>query len=682
MKRKTKKDLTPCEEKALVHLQALQIKEKEQKAKARAKKRKLDSVGTSVGTLTGQNLPYAPITETPSQNIPLSYFPRETAMPTRNEWNQLIPAAMQTAQLMILNHAMNKQGQWRQPQQTEQRQPVIVPPRIPPNQRPLIELMPGIGRPVGPIQPRSDVATTAMNALRQVGSGISSVSTGIANIAGRVATGVGGLMDSAKKSMELSRQNKIAQKNIEIELQNLQSAENIEFMDEGLSNLTEGPNSMLSPLNQMLNKPGPDAPKTDENEPARKRLRRELEKSRMERQDVNAAPQRAEEDIIEEPRVQEDIIVPSNDLTQPAHTFTTSADLAMRLNQRKNERQKIELLNSQSQQAAKNADEALAKQEEQENLLLNRQNVRFGANATYPVTPRGAKRDVLVNAIQAGGTPNLFTADEFKEVQEFDERKEQEAMNRYVTPLRSSQEEKKQEVSAVRQFSLPEDDEKQSVQATATSLGSIGGKSPAAKVSLRNADGSVVVTKAVRSGNISNSMNVVKWSVANRNGEEELKKIYNIHANDPNLKKTLRVPRLGEIPYVKIDNDYMLNQNGKVVSRSDPRQLHPSYELESNPGAVRAISTRITHNDVVNYLSDPENVSQAKRFYEYHNTTGGTNPLQVTPAHQLTSEGILKPVQTNIPYDPEEDTLFDDIQEDYGPGAEMEMTNVRMPMIE
>ena len=39
MKRKKEKELTPCEEKALVHLQALQIKEKEQKAKARAKKR-------------------------------------------------------------------------------------------------------------------------------------------------------------------------------------------------------------------------------------------------------------------------------------------------------------------------------------------------------------------------------------------------------------------------------------------------------------------------------------------------------------------------------------------------------------------------------------------------------------------------------------------------------------------
>ena len=109
---KRKKELNPCEEKALVHLQALQIKEKEAKAKQRAKKRKVNAAvaaGQRVA-LAGQNLPFQPV---PNENVPKNtqpFYSLQNPLPTRNEWDQLIPAAAQTAQFMLLNHAMQQQG--------------------------------------------------------------------------------------------------------------------------------------------------------------------------------------------------------------------------------------------------------------------------------------------------------------------------------------------------------------------------------------------------------------------------------------------------------------------------------------------------------------------------------------------------------------------------------------------
>jgi hypothetical protein len=108
---KRKKELNPCEEKALVHLQALQIKEKEAKAKQRAKKRKVNAaVAGQRVALAGQNLPVQTV---PYENVPKNtqpFYLLQNPLPTRNEWDQLIPAVAQTAQLMILNHAMQQQG--------------------------------------------------------------------------------------------------------------------------------------------------------------------------------------------------------------------------------------------------------------------------------------------------------------------------------------------------------------------------------------------------------------------------------------------------------------------------------------------------------------------------------------------------------------------------------------------
>jgi hypothetical protein len=642
MKRKSKKELNPCEEKALVHLQALQIKEKEQKAKARAKKRKLDTSGT----LTGQNLPYVPVTEPTSEIAPLSYFPRETAMPARDEWNQLIPAAVQTAQFMIFNHAMSRQGQWRQPQQVQQpqrRPPIVIPPRVPPNRRPLIELIEQpIERPVGPIRPPSDATTTAMNALRRAGGGIASVARGIYNVGGRIATGVGGLIDSAQASIALSKENKTFTKNRDIAFQDLLSAARKKNLAVGLQDLTQGPNTSLY---QMLNEPvGPRLSESEDTQRARKMLRRELEKSRMEREDVNVAPQprvqediiqepRIQEDIIEEPRIQEDVIVSSHDLTQPAHIVTPIKQTGS---------------TGETFYTPYSGKQEQKKQEEEKEIEMTSVGKRTTAGSPDDVffTPRSEKQEEEKKQIEM--TP----------VSKFSLTKNEEENEYKVGPLK---------------------------QATAESLGSIGSKSPAAKFRLTNADGSVVVTESVKGDNITNSRNMVKFSLNNPNGEDVLKDFYNYHVNNPKLKKTLRVPRVGEIPYVKIDANYMLNQNGKVVSKINPQQLHPSYELESNPGAVRAIKTRITHDDVVNFLSDPDNVQQAQNFYVNHTPMKSAlkgEPLQVTPAHELTSKGILKPVQSNIPYNPEEDTIFDNIEEDYGPGmfgdGEMEMTTVKL----
>jgi hypothetical protein len=119
---KRKKELTPCEEKALVHLQALQIKEKEAKAKQRAKKRKVNTAvaGRSIA-LAGQNLPFQPEPiVNPKDTRP--FYPLQNPLPTRNEWNQLIPAAAQTAQFMLLNHAMQQQGIKKDTKRTTQTQ--------------------------------------------------------------------------------------------------------------------------------------------------------------------------------------------------------------------------------------------------------------------------------------------------------------------------------------------------------------------------------------------------------------------------------------------------------------------------------------------------------------------------------------------------------------------------------
>jgi len=154
---KRKKELTPCEEKALVHLQALQIKEKEAKAKQRAKKRKVNTaVAGQRIALAGQNLPFQPV---PSANVTQDtrpFYPTQNPLPTRNEWNQLIPAAAQTAQLMLLNHAMQQQGIKKNTEGTQTGGGAPPGPPRPPIQRPLL------GPAVIPIIPERPIDTTRL----------------------------------------------------------------------------------------------------------------------------------------------------------------------------------------------------------------------------------------------------------------------------------------------------------------------------------------------------------------------------------------------------------------------------------------------------------------------------------------------------------------------------------------
>lgn len=149
MKRKREQKLNPCEEKALVHLQALQIKEKEAKAKQRAKKRKVNAAVAGPGVaLTGQNLPVQTV---PYENVPKNtqpFYSLQNPLPTRNEWDQLIPAVAQTAQLMIFNHAMQQQGIKKDTKRTAQTQTSARGGGAPPGRRP-----PGGGAPPGRTPP-------------------------------------------------------------------------------------------------------------------------------------------------------------------------------------------------------------------------------------------------------------------------------------------------------------------------------------------------------------------------------------------------------------------------------------------------------------------------------------------------------------------------------------------------
>ena len=121
MKRKIKEEkLSPCEEKALVTLQANEIKEKRQKAKARARKKaKLGpkvQIGAQGGVaLGGQNLPFfmpsapaAMTSFTPSFTAPAAKVP--------SEWSNIAANLSQTA----LQYALFNQGNWKKETQASQ----------------------------------------------------------------------------------------------------------------------------------------------------------------------------------------------------------------------------------------------------------------------------------------------------------------------------------------------------------------------------------------------------------------------------------------------------------------------------------------------------------------------------------------------------------------------------------
>lgn len=150
MKRKTTEEkLTPCEEKALVTLQAREIKEKQKKAKARARKKA--KVGSQVQlsaqggvALAGQNLPFfmpsAPAAVT-------SFTPSFTAPAARvsSEWSNIASNLSQTA----LQYALFNQGNWKREAQAIMPGPVMrsrgvntapaIPPRPPRPSRPPIK---------------------------------------------------------------------------------------------------------------------------------------------------------------------------------------------------------------------------------------------------------------------------------------------------------------------------------------------------------------------------------------------------------------------------------------------------------------------------------------------------------------------------------------------------------------
>ena len=121
MKRKIKEEkLSPCEEKALVTLEAKQIKEKQQKAKARAKKKAKLEPKVQIGAqgnvaLAGQNLPFFTPSAPPAMT---SFTPSFTAPAARvtSEWSNIAANLSQTA----LQYALFNQGNWKKETQTPQ----------------------------------------------------------------------------------------------------------------------------------------------------------------------------------------------------------------------------------------------------------------------------------------------------------------------------------------------------------------------------------------------------------------------------------------------------------------------------------------------------------------------------------------------------------------------------------
>lgn len=605
MKRKREKKLNPCEEKALVHLQALQIKEKEAKARKRAKKRKLDLSSTS---LTGQSLPFQPLLDTNAQNVP-SFFQQSTPMPERNAWDQLIPSAVQTAQLAIFNHAMNRQGKWKDDS-------IARVSDNPPN----ISLNP----------PSGGNILGSRNATTQSNATTPSVEP---------TEPTEGVMTRLKRSFQSAKQRmKTIWKNLSRDRTkpNYMRLHNIDG-DVEMDELEQDALDFDDETSEQLNLPSYNM------------TPRQLKRLKDTFREANA-----------------------NNDTEMMKEIDTIIKEHSAFNMNKNEAQ-LFFRDTIGWGRSEN--------------LIEHPRANIDENTGEFYIPTG--RIKVYKSGTIGESPERIkqqTVEEKQRIFEKFNKSSSSSQNQSSSSSQNQSSSSSQNQSSSSSFSSQNQQEDQSSSSSQTptklkSEGKMGTKSPYAKWSFKTADGTVINTK--KGGSNYNSKMLVDFSLNNQTGQDELRALHKSYMDDPSMKGVLRAsPKSpNELPYVKIDDNYMLSSDGVLVSRYDPTRPHPDYALKTNVGAERIVQTRlqtVKNRDVLKWLQEPDNVVNGltENFYKYHSSLPdrlNNVPLQVTPNHILTSEGVVMQTASNDPYDENETSPLEDFADDYSPGSlEME----------
>lgn len=615
MKRK-KSTLTPCEEKALVTLQAQQIKEKEQRAKERAKKRKTDTIGRQV--LGGQSMPtMGNVGTMPTESVaqsPASFLSSGTSGMARNEWDQLIPMGLQTAQFMILNHAMNRQGQWNQPQPQRQPRAPIIPP--PPRDVPDISIVEddgGIrlgGRRVnrgvnsGRFTRFANMAKSAGSSTLSFGkragralgrgairvgsgavSGVKYVGRGAFSLGTRAATALGGAMEDLQQSIELS-------------------------------NLRKGTN-VVSEEGDIL---------MDGRRIAGTRVNKGVDSGRLTK--IANAGRRG--------------------LTTLTEGVTALGD---QMDKVKTKFTDIELQSLKSAMA-----EDITQPNNQSSKIFNKMNVEDISNVP-DVEINMRLGDVVGKPFEKtremGRNVLGFTKDMSKELKQaatggFLTAKEAEELynNRGDASYKPSDPETTKISSS---FQTPVKPSKPGLKVEQYA----GKGSPYLKLS-DEAQG--FKTKVFKGDNVSNTVgHLLKNTPEYRIGVyNETVKTYG--GNLPNNRGPLRYPEMGIDPYVKLDNMFHLNEKGEIVYRSDPTSLHPDLPGSRYTEArVHATPLKLQNKHVVDYFNDPDNVEDVQRLYDRLQSTAqkfNAAPLEITNAHSVTPDGLVT-YNPDVPYDPE-----------------------------
>jgi hypothetical protein len=601
MKRKKEKELTPCEEKALVHLQALQIKEKEKKAKARAKKRKVD---TSSTTLTGQSLPFQPLLDTNSQNVP-SLFQQPTPMPGRNAWDQLIPSAVQAAQLAIFNHAMNRQGKWKDDS-------VARVSDNPPN----ISLNP----------PSGNILGSRFNTTTPTTPSVTTPSVEPTEPTEGVMARLKRSFQSAKQRMKTIWKN-LSRDRTKPNYMRLYNTDGDIEMDE----LNQDALDVDDEMSELLNLPSYNM------------TSRQLQRLK---------------DTFREASANNDLeLMNEIDTTVKEHTL---------FNMNKSEAQEF-FRNTIGWGRQANIDHPRANIDENTGeFYIPSGRIKVYKNGTIGESPVRLKQQTVQEKQQ------IF--------EKFNPQNQSSSSSQNQSSSSSSS---SQNQSSSSSFSSQNQQDQSSSPETPTKLkseGKMGAKSPYAKWSFTNADGTVINTK--KGGSSYNSKMLVDFSLNNRTGQDELRALHQSYIDDPSMRSVLRAsPKSpNQLPYVKIDDNYMLSSDGVLVSRYDPTRPHPDYELKTNVGAQRIVQTRlqtVKNRDVLKWLQDPDNVAGGltENFYKYHSPLPNrinNEPLQVTPNHILTSDGVVMQTASNDPYNENETSSLENFADDYSPGS-MEM---------
>lgn len=634
MKRKREKKLNPCEEKALVHLQALQIKEKEAKARKRAKKRK----EVSSTTLTGQNIPYQqqPV---PTQDVSPFDFRPSTQTYTRNEWDQLIPATLQTAQFMILNHAMSRQGQWNQASQLQQdRAPVMPAPPIPPvvgapSEIEMADLSAPqrrlIGQRRGPIRAPVGVPTgvinTAQNVGRAVGRGLVAIARGtvrgtaavgrglsaIGTGAARVATSIGGAIDKVKEARQIRKFNQTSQRIMN------QYQESIE--------LDAMRQNRIKDLAASIQRD-----KTLPNYLYKDEFMERFPDTTLFKNDIpySTKPIKIDKPI---PKTSGKASQVMNAWRQARGTIGSAID---RVKEQLENRKQLQAMRKQA-----------IKDKVIELESLNK-------DVTQPNN----------KAVNVG----KFTTDLQNMLDE----------NKPIPPLEPMTPVKKTSEVVTEGVTTPIN--------PISNVGVMGQKSPYLKFTV-SLDDDEYKSKVQKGDSDQNARKLVE---VGHNNQSHLQNLYKAVVkgadNEPRYKKLLRYQTSPE-PYVKIDNNWMLNQDGVIVSRVNPQSFHPYYDdlierelsarftpktpktyrstpvVEPHSPFARMIHS---HKDVLNFLNDRDNIAAGKPKEFYQRIASSREiinelPVTITPAHQLSSEGELS-YNRNVSYNENEESPHSD----------------------